>query len=144
MINITLEEKLTDYAHSRGTAVYEYPLPETRSVSAKLGDETYIGIDSTRLTGSDERAVCLAHEIGHCETDAFYCVYSPLITRDKLERRATVWAITHTVNKDRLDSLLSSGTSEEWELAEQFGVTVEFMHAALEYYKNGELYFENK
>ena len=141
---MTLEEKLTAFAEARGTAVYEYPLPETRSVSAKLGEETYIGIDSTRLREADERAVCLAHEIGHCETDAFYCVYSPLVTRDKLERRATVWAIEHTVEKSRLDSLLSSGIREEWELAEQFGVTVEFMHAALEYYKNGELYFENK
>ena len=141
---MTLEEKLTDLAQAHGTSVYEFPLPETRSVSAKLGDATFIGIDSTRLTKSDERAVCLAHELGHCETDAFYCVYSPLITRDKLERRATVWAITHTVKKDRLDSLLSSGIREEWELAEHFGVTVEFMHAALEYYKNGELYFDNK
>lgn len=141
---MTLEEKLTTYAQARGTAVYEYPLPETRSVSAKVGDATYIGIDSTRLRDADERAVCLAHEIGHCETDAFYCVYSPLVTRDRLERRATVWAIEHTVEKNRLDSLLSSGIREEWELAEQFGVTVEFMHAALEYYKNGELYFENK
>lgn len=141
---MTLEEKLTTYAQSRGTAVYEYSLPETRSVSAKVGDATYIGIDSTRLRDADERAVCLAHEIGHCETDAFYCVYSPLVTRDRLERRATVWAIEHTVEKNRLDSLLSSGIREEWELAEQFGVTVEFMHAALEYYKNGELYFENK
>ncbi len=141
---MTLEEKLCDLAQARGTTVYEYSLPKTRSVSAKLGEQTFIGIDTGRLTESDERAVCLAHELGHCETDAFYCVYSPLLTRDKLERRATVWAITHTVQKDRLDSLIASGISEEWELAEQFGVTVEFMHCALEYYKNGELYYENK
>lgn len=141
---MTLEEKLTEFAQSRGTSVYEYPLPETRSVSAKLGDTCFIGIDSNRLTNSQERAVCLAHEIGHCETDAFYCIYSPLLTRDKLERRATVWAITHTVPRGRLDALVASGIREEWELAEHFGVTVEFMHAAVEYYKNGELYYENK
>ena len=141
---MTLEERLTEYAESRGTGVYEYPLPETRSVSAKLGDVCFIGIDSDRLSAPEERAVCLAHEIGHCETDAFYCIYSPLVTRDKLERRATVWAITHTIPRTRLDALISSGITEDWELAEQFGVTVEFMHAAIEYYKNGELYYENK
>lgn len=141
---MTLEERLTELARAHGTCVYEYPLPENRSVSAKLGDSCFIGIDSTRLTEEDERAVCLAHELGHCETDAFYCIYSPLVTRDKLERRATVWAITHTVPKNRLDTLIASGIREEWELAEQFGVTVEFMHAAIEYYKNGELYYESK
>ncbi len=141
---MTLEEKLTEYAQGRGTSVYDFPLPKTRSVSAKLGDVCFIGIDSARLTESGERAVCLAHELGHCETDAFYCIHSPLLTRDKLERRATVWAITHTLPKERLDTLMARGITEEWELAEHFGVTVEFLHAALEYYKNGELYYENK
>jgi hypothetical protein len=141
---MTLEEKLTEFARSRGTNVYEYPLPQTRSVSAKLGEDCFIGIDSTRLTAPGELAVCLAHELGHCETEAFYSVYSPLLTRDKLERRATVWAIKHTVPKNALDALIESGVAEEWELAEHFGVTVEFMHAAIEYYKNGELYYENK
>ena len=139
---MTLEEKLNEYAHTHGTCVYEYDLPKTRSVSTKLGDACFIGIDRARLTRADERTVHLAHEIGHCETDAFYCIYSPLVTREKLERRATVWAITHTVPIEELQALVRRGVREEWELAEHFEVTVEFMHAALEYYKSGELYIE--
>ncbi len=139
---MTLEEKLTEYAASRNTQVYEYELPHTRSVSARLGEFTFIGIDPRQLSEARERAVHLAHELGHCETDAFYCVYSPLSTRDKLERKATVWAITHTLPLDKLKKALADGITEEWELAEHFEVTEQFMHAALLYYQNGELYYD--
>lgn len=139
---MTLEEKLIDYAHTHNTVVYEHPLPLTRSVSAKLDDVSYIGIDTDKLEDADRRAVHLAHELGHCETDSFYCIYSPLVTRDKLERRANVWAIEHTIPIDKLNSLIKEGVCEVWELAEKFEVTVEFMHAALQYYKSGEVHFD--
>ena len=137
---MTLEEKLIDYAHTHGCEVYEFPLPETDSVSVKVGEGHFIGIDTQKLENMTERSVRLAHELGHCETDSFYCVYSPLKTREKLERRANVWAIEHTVPLDRLRDYIEEGVREEWELAERFEVTVEFMHAAIEYYKNGEIY----
>ncbi len=137
---MTLEEKLVDYAHSNNTQVYEHELPNTRSVSLKLGDGYFIGIDTKALSDANDRAVHLAHEIGHCETDAFYCIYSPQVTRERLERKATVWAITHTIPLHRLKDAIARGITEEWELAEYFEVTVEFMHAALEYYKEGELH----
>lgn len=141
---MTLEEKLIDYAYTHNTVVYEHPLPLTSSVSARLDGVSYIGIDRERLEDSDRRAVCLAHELGHCQTDSFYSVHSPRLTRDKLERRANVWAIEHTIPLPQLNSLIKRGVREIWELAEHFEVTVEFMAAALEYYKNGELYLEMK
>ena len=141
---MTLEEKLTQYARDTGTEIYEYPLPCVSSVALKMGEGMYIGIDRAKLTAERERAVHLAHELGHCATDSFYCIYSPLVTRDRLERRASVWAIEHTIPKKALERAIESGTREEWELAELFEVTEEFMHAALEYYKNGELYLDIK
>ena len=139
---MTLEEKLMELAHTHNTMVYEHPLPLTSSVSAKLDDVSYIGIDTQKLDGADKRAVHLAHELGHCETDSFYSIYSPLVTRDKLERRANVWAIEHTIPIGRLNALIKEGVREVWELAERFEVTVEFMHAALEYYRCGEVHFD--
>lgn len=141
---MTLEEKLIDYAQRRGCEVYEHPLPETSSVSVKIGEGHFIGIDRDRLERESERSVRIAHELGHCETDSFYCMYSPLLTRERLERRANVWAIEHTVDREKLDALIREGVREVWELAERFEVTVEFMAAALEYYKNGEVYLDIK
>ena len=139
---MTLEEKLIEYARSRDTGVYELDLPENRSVSTKLGQGCFIGIDKSRLGSEGERAVVLAHELGHCETDAFYCLYTPLVSRARLERKATVWAIEHLIPRDRLREALSEGIVEEWELAEHFGVTREFVRAAALYYSTGEVYLE--
>lgn len=139
---MTLEERLIDFAHNKGTVIYEHPLPETKSVSVKIGEGCYIGIDRDALERDKERSVRLAHELGHCETDSFYCIYSPLVTREKLERRATVWAIEHTVPPERLSALIREGMREVWELAERFEVTEEFMAAALEYYRDGEIHID--
>ena len=54
---MTLEEKLIDYAHNHGCEVYEFPLPETDSVSVKVGEGHFIGIDSHSLEDMPERSV---------------------------------------------------------------------------------------
>ena len=131
---MTLEERLTEYAESRGTGVYEYPLPETRSVSAKLGDVCFIGIDSDRLSAPEERAVCLAHEIGHCETMSFYNIHSPFDIRAKPERRADIWAIKAMIPYQSYIKAIKLGYTEIYTLAEYFGVTEDFMRKTVAYY----------
>ena len=122
--------------------MYEFDLPSNSSVSTKLDGGCFIGIDRHKLKHAPERAVHLAHEIGHCETDAFYCMYSPLVRRERLERKATVWAIRHLIPKRKLKEAISQGICEEWELAEYFSVTREFVRAAILYYTTGEVYME--
>lgn len=76
----------------------------------------------------------LAHEIGHCETLAFYNAYSPLEIREKHEARADRWAVSKLVPVWELTEALKHGISEIWALAEHFGVTEEFMRKAIKFH----------
>ena len=138
---MTLEEKLSAFAQKRNTQVYEHHLPECGSISVKAGELCFIGIDPAYFPEPAERAVAMAHEIGHCETDAFYCPHAPRITRSKLERKATVWAIEHIIPYAKLKEATERGITEEGELAEHFEVTCEFVRAAVLWYTTGELYY---
>lgn len=124
---------LLGYAESRGHKVIYDDLPEVKSISIEDG-KCFIGID-LRLTVAEEK-VCLAHELGHCETGSFYNIYSPFDVRVKHEHRADNWAIKKLVPKDELIAAVKRGCVEKWELAEEFGVTEEFMVKAVSYYKN--------
>ena len=138
---MTLEEKLCAYAQKKNTEIVEFPLPECGSMAVKSDGLCFIGIDPARFSDECERAVVMAHEIGHCETDSFYCIHAPLITRERLERRATVWAIEHLIPEKSLRAAHALGICEEWELAEYFGVTRAFVRAALRWYATHELYY---
>ncbi len=78
----------------------------------------------------------LAHELGHCETGAFYSLDSAAETRGRCENRANRWAIKTLVPADELLSALQGGITDLWALAEHFDVTEDFMSKAVDYYKN--------
>ena len=86
-----------------------------------------------RCETEDELAAILAHEIGHCETGAFYNPYSNLDIREKHERTANRWAVKKLVPKSELVTLLKKGY-ERWELAEHFEVTEDFINLAIRMY----------
>ncbi len=123
---------LYSVAESGGIKIERYPLPKCRSVSANIGKQCFVALDSN-VGGAEER-VCLAHEIGHCETMSFYNMYSPLDIRGKHERRADRWAIERLVPLEDYRKALKSGYTELHALSEHFGVTEDFMRKAAEYY----------
>ncbi len=126
--------KLYALAESRGITVDRYPLPENGSVSANIGSQLFVALDR-EISGADER-VCLAHELGHCETMSFYNVYSPYDIREKHERRANLWAINRLVPRYKYERALKKGYDNVYSLAEYFDVTVSFMQKAIDYYKS--------
>lgn len=77
----------------------------------------------------------LAHEIGHCETLAFYNAYSPLEIREKHEARADRWAVSKLVPVGELTEALKHGINEIWALAEHFDVTEDFMRKAIKIHR---------
>ena len=89
--------------------------------------------------------MCLAHEMGHIETNSFYNVHSPLDVRQKHENRANKWAIKQLITEEELDEAVANGHTEVWDLADYFDVTEEFMRKAVCLYTYGnlatELYF---
>ena len=104
-----------------------------KSLSVRLGNRDFIGIDESVTDDSAEERVHLAHEIGHCVTGAFYEMYSPLEIRGQYEHRATKWAILHCVPKDELVCLLEKGYPVD-EIADHFGVTEDMIKTAYTYY----------
>ena len=126
--------------------VYHVPLPRTGSMS--LMDEQgrcSIGMDLPSRHTETEQRVRLAHELGHCVTGSFYNRWSPCDERQFHENRADKYAIETLIPEQALDEAVAGGCTEQWELAEHFGVDVELVRKALCWYIHGnlaaELYF---
>ena len=75
----------------------------------------------------------LAHELDHCETWAFYKMYSPLEVRGKAEYKANKWAVLKCIPKDELVRLLIKDY-QNWEFAEHYVFTEKFVETACTYY----------
>ncbi len=128
--------ELYSIADKSGIKIDRFNLPDNRSLSVSYMDKLFIGLDNN-VNGAEER-VCLAHELGHCETMSFYNIYSPLDIRGKHERRANIWAIKAMVPYTSYMHALQRGIREIYSLAEYFNVTEDFMKKAVEYYKTVE------
>lgn len=133
------------YAERRNIDVDWIPMRRATSLSVPLGDRYAIALDPWKLGSLAQETVCLAHELGHCETGSFYNQYAALDVRQRHENRADKWAIRHLVPEDALDQAVADGYTDLPSLAEHFCVTVPFMCKAVCWYTHGnlaaELYF---
>lgn len=126
-------DKLYRMADRKGIKVDKFSVKKNSSVSVKYGNRLFVAIDD-EINGANEK-VCLAHELGHCETLSFYNIYSPFDIREKHEKRADRWAIKKLIPKTVFNKVIKSGYDTVYSLAEYFGVTTDFMQKAVEYYK---------
>lgn len=112
------------------------PLSVTYALCVNMGNNNYTIAINKRFHGivATEKTE-LAHELGHCATNSFYNVHTPVLTRGKCERRANEWAIKKLVPKNKLKKAIKEGNTEPWQLAEYFGVEERFVVSAIEYYK---------
>ena len=115
--------------------VLGFDLPTVRALSVMDNSgRCYIGLDNSRqYTPSQERTM-LMHEMGHCQTGAFYSEGTPLILRDKYEFKADEWAILNFLPFDKLTEAYKAGNFNNFELAEYFGVSEQFVEKAVKYY----------
>lgn len=126
---------LIKYAEEKGIIIEYSHLPQTGSCALELEDLYIIGIDERDMTEAEKR-VHIAHEVGHCETGAFYNMYSPVDNRGYNENKADRWAIEKLITKDDFIKAFKSGLTEYWQLAEEFSLTEDFVKKAYEYYFN--------
>lgn len=128
--------ELYNLAEDHSIDVYWFDLGATESLSLSMDDGSFaIAMDPWRmLTLADEKCK-LGHELGHCETGAFYNRYATHDLRQKYELRANRWAYEKLVPEDELIDAYRQGYREPWELADYFGVTEPFLRDALEYYR---------
>lgn len=132
---MTLDE-LYQLADGEGIPVVFRMMNTAESLSAPFPDESCaICIDPTKLTGSSDEKMKLSHELGHCETLAFYHAHSPMETVGRQEHKARIWQIQHLIPKEELDAAVKRHLHEVWELAECFGVSEDLMREAITYYK---------
>ena len=128
-------DDLYEYAESKNITVDFRHIPKNKSFSVRMDFGDFIVIDEKAMENSAEERTLAAHEIGHCETNAFYDYDDSLVTRGKAEEQATRWAVKKLIDKKTMMSLLKKGY-EKWDLAEYFNVTEEFIEKAY------QLYFE--
>ena len=120
--------------------IVPYSLPQTGSLALELSPgHCYIGIDYETVSDPRDQTVHLGHELGHCLTGAFYNRYAKMDLRQRQEIKADKWAIHRLVPMEELDDAIARGYTEFWELAEYFGVTVDFMKKAVCLYTHGNL-----
>ena len=133
------------YAERRNIDVDWIPMRRATSLSVPLGDRYAIALDPWKLGSLAQETVCLAHELGHCETGSFYNRWAKLDLRKKHENRADKWAVQQLVPVEELDQAVADGCEDIQALADHFGVTEEFMKKAVCWYIHGnlaaELYF---
>lgn len=129
-------DKLYELAEKNGIMVEGHPLPQTQAVTIKLGENYFVAIDTAVLCSPAGERVCLAHELGHCQTASVYSQNDDIKTRGKNERKAEIWAIKKLVPfKELKDVIIKTGTDDLAVLSEHFSVTPEFMYKALLYYQ---------
>lgn len=124
-----------EFCEQNQIAVFDTALPLNRSLSGRLGGDSFIIIDDRAMT-EREKKTHLWHEIGHCATGAFYDPYTPLATRSRCEYRANSWAVRKLLPKARLERAMQDGAVEIWQLAEHFNVDERLVRFALQYYFN--------
>ena len=130
------------YAERRNIDVDWIPMRRATSLSVPLGDGYAIALDHWKLGSLAQETVCLAHELGHCETGSFYNQYAALDVRQRHENWADKWAIRRLVPEDDLDAAMADGCNTIPALADRFGVTEPFMAKAVCWYTHGNLAVE--
>ena len=130
------------YAERRNIDVDWVPMRRATSLSVPLGDGYAIALDPWKLGTLAQETVCLAHELGHCETGSFYNRFAALDVRQQHENRADKWAIRRLVPEDDLDVAMADGCDTIPALADRFGVTEPFMAKAVCWYAHGNLAVE--
>lgn len=140
MVNNPLD--LYAYAERRNIDVDWVPMRRATSLSVPLGDGYAIALDPWKLGTVAQETVCLAHELGHCETGSFYNRYAALDVRQQHENRADKWAIRRLVPAEDLETAMADGCDTIPALADRFGVTEPFMRKAVCWYAHGNLAVE--
>lgn len=132
MINI---DDLYNEAAKNDVIVVDEDLKSSEAMSICDEGSCLVAIDSRKVKNNADRLVKTAHELGHCETGAFYNQYSSLNVVSKNEYTADKWAVQKLMPADELLSAVSEGYTEAWQLADYFGVTEDFVHKAYKIYK---------
>ena len=130
---LTKSEELLAVAEKNRVTIDRFPMPTVKACEMQIGTKSFLNLDPG-LTRT-ECIYALAHGLGHIVTGEMYNPYSRFDNYGKHERRADEWAIRKVFPKSQIKKAIRAGSIEPWQIAEEFGTSVEFATKALIYYK---------
>ena len=129
--------KLYDICDRNGINTSYYNLVDCDSlIISDSDDNAYIAIDPNQANSYKKILMRLAHEMGHYFTGTYYSLGSPLQLIEQREYKANKWAVHKLIPFESLEkAVVDEGYTEDWELAEYFDVSEDFIQFAFEIYR---------
>ena len=127
----TMINQLNQYAINHNIDVEFFPMRATKALSIPGA----IALNPLMIHTMPEFIDAYAHELGHIATGSFYKINSKFETRQRMEERATRWAVQELIPADKLLSAFKKGYTEVWQLAEYFNVTENFIKNTIRVHK---------
>ncbi|GHV43256.1 hypothetical protein FACS189490_13350 [Clostridia bacterium] len=143
---LTPLEQLEQRAEDDGLHIHNFSISRTKKAACVcVKDYNAVVLDRDRIETKTEEAVLLAEEIAHYETDSLYYIEASYNTKHAhysrvlAETRANTAKLFILVPPDRLSRVFRKYrnydyTSRLCEVAEEFGVTSDFLEEAVTYY----------
>ena len=97
--------QLNQYAINHNIDVDFFPMRATKALSIPGA----IALNPLMINTMPELIDAYAHELGHHETGSFYKINSKFETRQRMEERATRWAVQELIPADKLLSAFKRG-----------------------------------
>lgn len=129
-------EKLHDLAHREKVAIISTSLEADKSMIISDGENTVIALDKKKMESKEEEYVRLMHELGHHQTDSFYRANSTRDQRRTAEYRAKRWQYENFLTLEDIQAVVDRGVLENFEIAEELGVTAEMIVDAVLYWES--------
>lgn len=108
----------------------------TSAIYLNIRGKDFIGIDDSKINSNIEKRCIIQHEIAHFELGAVYTLYSGnSIEHSRIEYRANKRAINRLLPYSTLkEFILKNKPNYACEIADEFGITEDFVKKALEIY----------
>lgn len=136
-------EYIEDLINSENINLIDTYLQDTAGAYVNYEEIYAILYDSKKLETSYKKKEVLMEELGHYYTDSTYKFTSDREFVQKQEYRAKKWSYFMLVPKDALLSAIQNGKKDCFALADYFGVTVEYIINAIDFYVEKYGYITN-
>jgi len=141
---MTKLELIEGRLHDNSIKLYEFAIDDSiRAMSHVVQGRKSIALNRAVLHDKADETSVLAEELGHFETGAFYEITptfnAPAIrsTRRKLEGMAKSWAYKEYCPPDEIEAAFEQeGDYGDYAVAEWCGVSVTFLHRAIEFHRS--------
>jgi len=132
-------KELYQLAENRDIRVEHFHLEANKALTAEYIPGSFaIALDDKKIENKTEEKMCIAHELGHCESGAFYMAQSPFETIGRCEARVFRWELDKMLPYEKLEKAFKKGYTESWELAEYFDLPEDFVRKAVKHYNSTE------